>query len=186
MDDRILEDEDLMAAVAKGRREALEPLLRRHATPLLTFVERMAGNRHRGEELFQEVFLLVWKNRRTYEYPRPFRAWLYAIAVNRCRTELRRASLPVKPLQEEDCPPDPTSCSPVEMAIATERATLVAESVALLPPRQREVMILRIWQQLDYGEIATILDSTESTVRANMHHGLSKLREMLAPRLHNS
>jgi len=177
MDDHILEDEDLMAEVARGKRDSLEPLMRRHATPLLTFVERMVGDRHLGEEMFQDVFLAVWTKRGSYEFPRPFRAWLYAIAVNRCRTELRRNTIPVRPLEESHSPTD--SASPVELAIATETATLVASAVATLPPRQREVMILRIWQQLSYGEIATILDSTESTVRANMHHGLCTLRVQL-------
>src|SRR5438477_10422344 len=80
-DDR---DEWLMARAAHGERDCLEVLVRRHATRLLTFIERMAGDRHRAEELFQEVFLAVWVKRGQYEFPRPFRPWLYAIAANKC------------------------------------------------------------------------------------------------------
>src|SRR6516162_2197868 len=85
-DDR---DEYLMARVQHGQPELLERLLRRHASPLLTFLERMVGDRHRGEELFQEVFLAVWRKRHQYQYPRPFKPWLYAIALNKCREALR-------------------------------------------------------------------------------------------------
>jgi hypothetical protein len=67
-------DEYLMARVAHGQPELLERLLRRHAGPLLTFLRRMAGDRHASEELFQEVFLAVWRKRHQYEYPRPFKA----------------------------------------------------------------------------------------------------------------
>jgi len=59
-------DERLMQQVALGKRECVGTLLRRHASELLTFIQRMIGDRHRSEELFQEVFLAVWTRRRTY------------------------------------------------------------------------------------------------------------------------
>lgn len=71
-------DEYLMARVGRDQPELLEKLLRRYASPLLTFIQRMVGDHHRGEELFQEVFLAVWIKRRQYQYPRPFKPWLYA------------------------------------------------------------------------------------------------------------
>src|SRR6185295_1745929 len=78
-------DERLMEQVAQGKRECLEPLVRRHANALLTFIQRMVGDRHRSEELFQEVFLAVWRKRAQYQSPRPFKAWLFGIALNKCR-----------------------------------------------------------------------------------------------------
>src|SRR5262245_31782636 len=84
-------DEWLMAEVVVGKRDSLEALVRRYATPLLTFIERMVGDPHLSEELLQDVFLAVWKNRRQYQFPRPFKAWLYAIVINRCRTVFRKA-----------------------------------------------------------------------------------------------
>ena len=69
-------DEWLMSQAALGDQRCLEPLVRRHASPLLTFIWRMIGDEHRSEELFQDVFLAVWTRRKQYEFPRPFRAWL--------------------------------------------------------------------------------------------------------------
>src|SRR5262245_4001332 len=69
-------DEWLMAQVARGRRECVEPLLRRHAGPMLSFLRRLVGDIHRSEELFQEVFLAVWVKRTQYEAGRAFRPWL--------------------------------------------------------------------------------------------------------------
>jgi RNA polymerase sigma-70 factor, ECF subfamily len=181
-------DEWLMAEVARGKRESLEPLMRRHATSLLTFLERMTGDRHRSEELFQEVFLAIWKNRRRYEHPRPFRPWLYAIALNQGRAAFRRATVPTLSLDAHvnagaiSLPPDDES-SPVETAIATETAALVNAAVAVLPPQQRAAIVLRVWQQLSYAEIAAILETTETTARSHMHHGLCALRKYLEPRL---
>src|SRR5947209_15960358 len=96
MDPGAERDEFLMYQVAAGHADGLEPLVRRHAAGLLTFLSRMLGDRHRAEELFQEVFLAVWLKRRQYQYPRPFRPWLYAIARNRCRAVFRlRTPAPV-------------------------------------------------------------------------------------------
>src|SRR5919199_3630298 len=94
MDRQADRDEWLMAQVANGSRDHLEPLIRRYANPLLTFIQRMIGDRHRSEELFQEVFLAVWTKRRQYQFPRPFRAWLYAIPAHKCRASFPGAAGP--------------------------------------------------------------------------------------------
>ncbi|MHC4178702.1 MAG: RNA polymerase sigma factor [Planctomycetota bacterium] len=177
-------DERLMQQVARGNRTHLGTLVRRYANPLLTFIQRMVGDRHRSEELFQEVFLAVWNGRRRYQYPRPFRAWLFGIAANKCRAAFRRPTpLPVV-LDDPHCVLAVTSDpSPVEAAIASETATLVATAVAALPPGQRTVVVLRIWNGLSYHEIAEIVERTESTVRSQMFHALAGLRRFLEPRL---
>jgi hypothetical protein len=72
MSDDRAKDEDLMLRVAQGNREAMGPLLRRYASPLLTFIRRMTGDWHRAEEVFQDVFLAVWQYRGRYDYPGPF------------------------------------------------------------------------------------------------------------------
>src|SRR5215470_11207870 len=120
-------DEDLMAEVADGQADLLEFLVRRHATALLTFLARMVGDRHRAEELFQEVFLAVWLKRKQYQHPRPFRPWLYAIALNRCRAVFRlRAPAPVSLTTGDPAAPEPP---PEEQAIAAETAGQVARAV---------------------------------------------------------
>src|SRR6187549_86887 len=87
-------DETLMGQVALGRQDCLAPLVRRYAGPLLTYIRRMVGDEHRSEELFQDVFLAVWTKRTTYQPPRPFRPWLFAIATNQCRASFRRQTTP--------------------------------------------------------------------------------------------
>jgi RNA polymerase sigma factor (sigma-70 family) len=60
---------------------------------------------------------------------------------------------------------------------------MVSRAVTALPPRQRAVVVLRIWEELPYARIAEIVDTTEATVRSHMHHGLAALRKYLEPRL---
>jgi RNA polymerase sigma-70 factor (ECF subfamily) len=178
------QDEWLMRAVARGQRGHMTTLLRRHASPLLTFIQRMVGDPHRAEELFQEVFLAVWIRRGTYEYPRPFRPWLFGIAMNQCRAEFRRRTRFPVVLQEDPGEPLATAGpSPVDAAIASETATLVATAVAQLPPAQRSVVVLRIWNGLSYAQIAQTMGVGEATARSHMFHGLAAVRKYLEPRL---
>jgi RNA polymerase sigma-70 factor (ECF subfamily) len=178
-------DEWLMAQVASGKREHLEPLIRRYANPLLTFIRRMVGDQHKSEELFQEVFLAVWIKRRQYQFPRLFKAWLYAIAVNKCRETYRGREFPARFGSESELadPPAARDPSPVEKMVATETAAMVSTAVELLPPQQRAVVVLRVWDGLSYAEIADIVGRTEGTVRSNMHHGLAAIRKYLEPRM---
>ncbi len=177
-------DEWVMHHLAQGHPEYLEQLLRRHASPLLTFIRRLLGDAHRSEDLFQEVFLVVWQKRHQYEYPRPFKPWLYAIALNKCRAVYRVRAPAVVPLVPED-PREPQAdeTSPFESMLASERADLVSRAVARLPHQQRAVVVLRIWEELPYEYIALVLDCTQATVRSHMHHGLAALRKMLEPHL---
>jgi RNA polymerase sigma-70 factor (ECF subfamily) len=186
------DDEWLMAQVAGGRAELMERLVRRHGTPLLTFIRRMAGDRHHSEELFQEVFLAVWAKRHTYRVPMPFKPWLYRIAVNKCRAAfrtrglglVRSLSLPVDPPSDaggDDGPGrDP---GPLRAAIATETARLVDAAVAALPEKQRVVVVLRVWNDLSYAEVAQTLGVREATARSNMHDALAAIRRQLEARL---
>lgn len=177
-------DEWLMGQVALGKRELLAHLVRRYSSPLLTFIERMTGDRHRSEELLQEVFLAIWTKRKQYKFPRTFRSWLFTIAANRCRSDFRRARLAAIPLDESSGQvPVAAGNSPLEAAVDTETATLVSQAVAQLPPQQRSVVVMRVWNGLSYDEIAEALGCTAGTARANMHHGLAGMRKYLQPRI---
>lgn len=175
-------DEWLMAQVAQGQRDHLEPLLRRYASPLLTFIRRMVGDHQRSEDIFQEVFFSVWAKRHQYQFPRPFKAWLYAIAVNKCHAAARGRPSGLVALEDEP-PSAEDETSPAEALIATETAALVSAAVARLPPQQRSVLVLRVWNGLSYAEIAQSVGRTEATVRSHMFHGLATLRRYLEPRL---
>jgi RNA polymerase sigma-70 factor (ECF subfamily) len=177
-------DEWLMGQVALGKREYLAPLVRRYSSPLLTFIDRMLGDRHRAEELFQEVFLAVWVKRKQYRFPRTFRSWLFAIAANRCRADYRSAKPRPATLDETShLVPVAAGKGPAETAVETETATLVATAVAQLPPQQRSVVVLRVWNGLSYAEIAASLGCAEGSVRSHMHHGLTGMRKYMEPRM---
>jgi len=184
MDDNRQGDEWLMGQVALGKRQHLEPLVRRYASPLLTYIQRMIGDRHRAEELFQEVFLTVWIKKKQYKFPRSFRAWLYAIATNRCRADFRKVRPNIVAFDETaEAVPKQMKSDPGDIAVETETATAVTAAVDQLPSQQRAVVVLRAWNGLSFAEIGDIVGCGESTVRSHMHHALAGMRKYLETRL---
>jgi RNA polymerase sigma-70 factor (ECF subfamily) len=176
-------DEWLMGQVAQGNRECLNPLLHRYAAGLLTFIERMVGNHHRSEELFQEVFLAVWTHSRSYEYPRSFKTWLFGIAVKKCHADYRKQMFWIGRTKKETTMLPDAAATPDEAAMQRENARLVAEAVARMPTAQRTVLVLRVWNHLSYAEIAQVVGRSEATVRSHMFYGLANLRKYLEPRV---
>ena len=181
-------DEWLMDQVAKGRRRHLAKLVHRHGSALLTFLVRMIGDRHRGEELFQDVFLAVWTKRRLYKYPRPFRPWLFAIAANRARTAARRFRPERRTAESIDRTGDAPAAdgpTPADAFESAETATLVTDALARLPARQRTIVVMRIYNGMSYAEIAESIGRSEGTARSRMHHALAALRKFLEPRMND-
>jgi RNA polymerase sigma-70 factor (ECF subfamily) len=178
-------DERLMGELAGGRTDRLEPLVRRHATTLMTFIRRMVGSRADSEDVFQEVFVSVWKSRHRYDVDRPFKPWLFAIARNACRARFRFRPAPALSLDAAGSSPQPAVADPPagEAAVDRERQTLVLNAVQQLPERQRAVVVMRLWSGMSYAEIAKAMGRREATVRAHMHYALVALREYLEPRL---
>lgn len=174
-------DEWLMAQVARGERGPLETLIRRYASPLLTFIQRMRGDLHRSEELFQEVFIAVWNARKQYEFPRTFKSWLFAIALNKCRADFRNVSPAKNPIVSTELPNTAMTSepSPLETMIVSETTQAVSKAITQLPAQQRSVVVLRVYQEMSYAEIADAMELSEGTVRSHMHHALAALRQQL-------
>lgn len=176
-----IHDETLMRQVAHGDRAGLEVLVRRFAGPLAAFVARLTGDPHRAEELVQDVFLTLWQKRGRYTWPRPFKPWLYAIALNHCRAWLRgparHSTAPLDHVPAESASAD--GSSPADSAIAAETAGLVGGAIDQLPTAQRAVVLLRVWEGLSYADVAAAVGCTEGTARSHMHHALASLRKQL-------
>lgn len=173
-----LEDEQLMARVKRGDRAALEALVRRHATPLLSFLSRIAAGRRDAEDLFQDTWVTVWARRSTFDTTRRFKPWLYRVAVSRCGDWRRR----LRPTAADQVDWFEAAEPAVEARLLREEClTAVEAAIRRLPPSQREVIALRLYASLGYAEVAAALGVTESTVRSNMSIALRSLRASLAP-----
>jgi len=169
-------DECLMAEVVRGRDAHLETLARRHAGPLLTFLVRMVGDRREAERLFEKVLLAAWARRHTYVFPRPFRPWLFKIALARGRATFRRSWAPGAPWAREAAR---RRGDAADVSLDDDTSNRLEAALLRLPSRERAVLVLRIWGAFTYSEIAEMAGERRSVLEAMMSRALGGLRQAL-------
>jgi RNA polymerase sigma-70 factor (ECF subfamily) len=173
-------DEDLAVGVQRGNADDLAVLVERHHSPLLGYLYRMAGgDRSLVEDLVQETFLRVLRAIGQYQYPRPFKPWLYAIATNLVRDHYKRAETRYTVGETGEELTRGQAVRPEDRVVADEEAQQVAAAVMALPVHQREAVILRYYQSLSLAEIADALGVPLGTVKSRLYHGLRRLRATL-------
>ena len=184
-------DEALMLRYQGGEVRAFEILLERHEKPIFNFLLRHVGSRHVAEDLLQDTFLRVVKSAASYQRQAKFTTWLYTIARNLCvdrsrRQKHRRAQSLDQPLRDDDGSGTLLDVVPGR-ELSAERKTIsrrlhekIEAAVANLSDEQREVFILREFQDLPFKEIAEIVGVSENTAKSRMRYALEKLRLELA------
>jgi RNA polymerase sigma-70 factor (ECF subfamily) len=162
-------DETLMAAVAVGDGAALAELCRRWQEPLFRLLARQTGGRD-VDDLYQETWLRVVRAAGRFSRDRPFRPWLFQIAINCCRDWARRRRIdPLEHIAEAPAEPADPGSATVDAALDAERL------LASLPEAQRDVVILRYYHDLPEGEVAEILGCPPGTVKSRLHHAIARL-----------
>jgi RNA polymerase sigma-70 factor (ECF subfamily) len=172
-------DETLIAQFQeRGDREALASLLRRHQSPVYSYLLRLLRNPHDAEEAAQETFLRVLRGLAGYRSELPFRPWLYRIAQNCARTVAARKSEQGdrERRASENRPEGSATLNPADAAIRQEIYKLVDG----LPEAQKEAVTLHYGQGLSHSEVASVLEVPAGTVATRIHTGLQSLRTRLA------
>lgn len=168
-------DEELMLACQRGDASSLEELYSRHAQKVYAFLRVLSGRHHDAEDLFAATFERMLSRASTYVYPRPFKPWLFAIARNLGRERLRRAAVRERaPETPKALPADPSA-----VAEKHEEADRALQALEVLDGDLREVVVLRVFEEMSFAEIAKITGAKEATVRSRMRRALERLRETL-------
>lgn len=171
-----------MAAVQANQPGAFEALYARYRIRLYNFIRRFVGNQSSTEDIFQETFLRVYRERHRYEPRVAVSTWLYTIARNLCLHEIekqsRRQPAPANAGDVATVQTSPTE-DPLSRLEAAETADRIARAVALLPPGEREVLILARYEGLPPRQIAAIVGKSEGAVRVALSRALTTLRQRL-------
>jgi RNA polymerase sigma-70 factor (ECF subfamily) len=180
-----ISDEQLIARFQLGDVQAYDLLVRRYKDQLLNFVYRFVGNRTDAEDIVQETFLRVYKNKHMYKEIAKFSTWVYTIAGNLAKTELRRRkrhkifSVSNFVNEERDYDIPDREHSPEKKVDSTIQEDIIQKAIEKLPAKFREVIILRDIQGFAYEEISQILDIPLGTVKSRVNRGRLKLQEDL-------
>jgi RNA polymerase sigma-70 factor (ECF subfamily) len=182
-------DFELMRRLKSGDALALNELMIRWQTPLVSFIQRSTGSQEDALDLAQETFFRVYESRDRYQPSGKFSTWLFAIATNLSRNLARwRDRHPVVPLDEpfdEDRPGVSSLIaapgdSPSDCAERNEIVSSVRGHVQKLPRDLRAVVLLFEYQELGYEEIAAMLGCTRKAVEARLYRARQVLRKSLA------
>jgi RNA polymerase sigma factor (sigma-70 family) len=166
----MISDEDLMLQFQNGSREAFEELFARYRQPLCGFFHRRLGNAARADDLTQETFLAVVRARVRYEPRALVRTYLYGIALKLISAERRWQR------RRSEAPPAGQAASPPQ----GENAIWIGQALGKLEEMDREILMLREYEELSYAEIAKLLHVGLNTVRSRLFRARLALKNLLA------
>jgi len=168
------DDVALVRAFRAGDRRAFDALVRRHQAPVRALARRFCRDADEADDLAQRAFIRALEH--VDELRGAFRPWLLRIVVNLARNHVRDTA---KFVPADDAP-EPSAEAGQEAGIdAVRRAERLRSAIRTLPPRQREVVLLRVDGQLSFGEIGNALGITENNAKVNYHHGVRRLQQTL-------
>jgi len=178
-------DEELISRFQNGDAYAFDLLVRRYKDPLLNFIYRFLGDLVESEDIVQETFYRVYKNKHYYKEVAKFSTWIYTIAGNLAKTELRRRkrrkvfSIHKETAAEKELDlPDLKSDPEKEVnTIVTEK--IIQKAITSLPQKFRQVIVLRDIQGFSYEEISSIIKVPLGTVKSRVNRARLKLQEDL-------
>ncbi len=175
---RFSTDEELVRGYGAGSPGAFDLLVRLHQRSVYRLCFRFVGNHEDACDLSQEVFLRAHCGLAHFKARSALSTWLYRIGVNVCLNRVGGRRPATEELQEETTE-DPGAIDPAEWLTTQQRSDALRHAIARLPPRQRTVVILRVYQELPHQEIATIVGISVGAVKANLFHAMGNLRRLL-------
>ncbi len=188
-----LDDSGLVAAFLAGETRAFTLLADRYHVRLMNFIYRTIGDRDRAEDLVQETFIRVYRHLHRFDQSKKFSTWVYTIAGNLAKNELRnRSRNPLvlfqtikknwdadhRPLEWED-----NTYRPDDLYRKRHLREVIENAVAALPEHHRIVFVLREMQGRTYEEISEITGVNLGTVKSRLNRARNNFAALIAPML---
>jgi RNA polymerase sigma-70 factor (ECF subfamily) len=180
-------DAELMLRMRAGCQDSFALLLERHRGPVIHFLYRMIQNQAVAEELGQEVFLRVYRSRASYEPTAKFTTWLFRIATHLALNHIRHCQRAKSTDSLDEEPKDGVARQLADRAPTVEQRLLresrlqeIREAVQALPAKQRAAVLMHKYQEMEYSQIASVLNCSESAVKSLLFRAYEMLRSRLA------
>lgn len=176
-------DSRLIEEFRGGDRQAFDRLVERYRRDIYRIAYRMTGNHEDADDVAQETFLRAYRALGSFRGDASLKTWLFRIAMNlainigRSRSSHRTEDRDLDLMPEGSAHEGPAG---EQRLLAREEAARVRGAVASLPPRQKQVVLLRMYEEMAFREIAWVLDCPIGTAKANFFHAMNNLRKALA------
>ena len=187
-----LSDTDLIIQAQKGNQNAFEELVYRYDRNVLSVALKYANNEDDAKDLYQEVFIRVYRGLRNFRFQSEFSTWLFRITTNVCLTYKSRSKEHLRVSidrsiddDEQEISSSPElvyeGSSPEEISSGTNIGEIVNDAVESLSPKQRMTFILKHYEGYKIREIAEMMNCKEGTVKKYLFDATKNLRKKLNP-----
>jgi RNA polymerase sigma-70 factor, ECF subfamily len=173
-------DHELLAKLQYDDVDALDALIRRYWSPLVAYATRLGGSPDAAEDIAQQTFGRLWERRESWRVTGSVRGLIYRIAHNLAISEYRAEQSRTR-ADTVGAASVTKPASPLDTLENMELGDALQTAIRSLPPRRREVFILRCVHELSYREIADIMGTSQQTVANQLTRALATLRELLRP-----
>ncbi len=180
-----ISDEELIRRFQDDDFAAYDVIVHRYKDQLLNFVYRFLGNTEEAEDIVQETFLRLYRNKHAYRQIAKFSTWIYTIAGNLAKTELRKrkrrkvVSISDIGFDDKEYEIEDEMANTEREADSTLTDKIIQKAIDELPARFKQVIILRDIQELSYEEIGSILHIPLGTVKSRVNRARLKLQSKL-------
>ena len=172
----------LISECIAGNHAAIEMLVRQYEAGVFKLAYSILGDEADANEVTQETFIAALKSLRTYQEKKTFKAWIYTIALNLSRSQLRkrkiieRLKMTVGGIFRIETQKQVT---PEDEVIKTEKEATIWNELNKLDERHRTVVVLRYFHELSISEISEIMSINEGTIHSRLHTARERLRDAL-------
>lgn len=172
------DESELVRRCLAGDRDAFEPLVREYQGVLYHLAVRMTGNREDARDLTQTVFLKAYRALGSFDHQHRFYSWIYRIMMNEALNFVQRR----KPAEELDERVPDSARGPDDHAHASALEDEVQQALLELSPSDRQILVLRHFEDLSHHEIGAILGIADQTVKSRLYTARQRLGERLRRR----
>ncbi len=181
----MIDDSELVENYLLGEEKAFEAIVDRYIKPVYGFVFRFTGHVEESNDLVQDIFLKVWKNLKKFDPEKSFKAWIFTIARNTVFDWLRKQkSIVFSDLDTEDQSFAETiaDTEPIadEVLFQKENQDALNRAIGELSEETRELVLLRLGEELTFDEIAEIVGKPMNTVKSKYRRALLELKRKLS------
>lgn len=172
------DEPSLREGFRSGNESAFNEVIHRHRMAVYCMARRVLDTHEDADEAAQRAFVRAWRARQSFRGDSSLRTWLIRIVLNVAKS-MRAGRAATEPFADEGRLRDPGRRSDERIGLRETRAR-VRSAISELPPRQREVVRLKVFSELTYREVAAVMELSEGAVKAHFHQAVSNLRRALA------
>lgn len=171
-----LTDLEIVEKVKSGDRRSFSELVKRHQRSMLRLSLRFVRDIDIAEDVTQEAFIKAYEKLNSFEGRASFKSWLFQIGINTARNRLREMKRDTVDVDDVHLA---VNAEAEHTLVHTAVAEILQKEVDKLPSKQKTALVLRVYDDLSFNEIAEIMECPYDTAKANYRHALLKLRNIL-------